>query len=121
MRGGKRVSKGGWGGGDGDGGEGAWRGEVEKNIRACQRVGGGKKAKCGRVSKAAPEFGERGLSPKDVIRGSDKEGEVWPQKASRNVYHHRGPVRWTCVRLVCSNRDIQGEVVSVRVCGGTSN
>ena len=29
----------------------------------------------GRVSKAAPEFGECGLRVKDVIRGSDKE--VW--------------------------------------------
>ena len=84
-------------------------------------MGGGKQARCGRVSKAAPEFGERGLSPKDVIRGSDKEGEVWPQEAGHNVYHHQGPVGWTCVRLVCSSRDIQGEVVGVRVCGGTSN
>ena len=55
-------------GGDGDGAEGAWRREVEKNIRACQRVGGGKQAECRRVSKAAPEFRERGLSPEDVIR-----------------------------------------------------
>ena len=33
--GGERVSKGGWGGGDGDEGEGGWRGEVEEDIRAC--------------------------------------------------------------------------------------
>ena len=54
-------------------------------------MGGSEQAKCGRVSQAAPEFGERGLSPKDVVRGGDEEGEVWPQKAGRNVYHHRGP------------------------------
>ena len=65
MRGGKGISKREWGGGDG---EGAWRREVEKNIRACQRVGGGKQAECRRVAKAAPEFRERGLSPEDVIR-----------------------------------------------------
>ena len=91
MRGGKRVSKGDWGGADGDEGEDGWRGEVEEDIRACYKVGGSEQAKCGRVSQAAPEFGERGLSPKNVVRGGDEEGEVWPQKAGRNVYHHRGP------------------------------
>ena len=35
MRGGKRVSKGDWGGADGDEGEGGRRGEVEEDIRAC--------------------------------------------------------------------------------------
>ena len=84
-------------------------------------MGGSEQAKCGRISQAAPEFRERGLSPKDVVRGGDEEGEVWPQEAGRNVYHHRGPFRWTGVRLACSSRDIQGEVVSVRVCGGASN
>ena len=36
MRGGKRVSKGDWGGADGDEGEGGRRGEVEEDIRACE-------------------------------------------------------------------------------------
>ena len=33
--GGKRVSKGDWGGADGGEGEGGWRGEVEEDIGAC--------------------------------------------------------------------------------------
>ena len=81
-------------------------------------MGGSEQAKCGRVSQAAQEFGEGGLSPKDVVKGGDEEGEVWPQKAGRNTItgaHSDG------VRLACSSRDIQGEVVSVRVCGGASN
>ena len=91
MRGGNRVSKGAWGGVGGDEGEGGRGGEVEEDIRACERVGGSEQAKCRGVSQAAPEFGERGLSPKNVVRGGDEEWEVWPQKAGRNVDHHRGP------------------------------
>ena len=48
-------------------------------------MGGSEQAKCRGVSQAAQEFGERGLSPKNVVRGGDEEGEVWPQKAGRNV------------------------------------
>ena len=90
MRGGKRVSIGDWGGVDGDEGEDGRRGEVEEDIRACERVGGSEQAKCRGVSQAAPEFGERGLTPKNVVRGGDEEWEVWPQKAGRNVDHHLG-------------------------------
>ena len=62
---------------------------MEEDIRACERVGGSEQAKCRGVSQATLEFGERGLSPKNVVRGGDEE--VWPQKAGRNVDHHRGP------------------------------
>ena len=74
---------------DGDEGEGGRRGEVEEDIRACERVGGSEKAKCRGVSQAAPEFGERGLSPKNVVRGGDEEWEVWPQKGRCTVGLHQ--------------------------------
>ena len=54
MRGGNRVSKGAWGGVGGDEGEGGRGGEVEEDIRACERVGGSEQAKWRGVSQAAP-------------------------------------------------------------------
>ena len=84
VRWGSRVSKGAWGGVGGDEGEGGRGGEVEEDIRACERVGGGEQAECRGVSQAAPKLRERGLSPKNVVRGGDEEWKVWPQKAGRN-------------------------------------
>ena len=57
----------------------------------------------------------------NLVRRGDKEGEVWPQEASRNVYHQRGPFRGTCVRIFRTGWDIKSEVMSVRVSGGAAN
>ena len=52
MRWGNRVSKGAWGGVGGDEGEGGRGGEVEEDIRACERVGGSEQTECRGVSQA---------------------------------------------------------------------